>query len=257
MAALTAVVVAVAALPLAVASAGPVGDTGHTADQMSGPTGGKAGSDEGTTRGDGARDAATRDADARDGEARDGEAHGDGVREAGAPGGEGGAGGPAPAAADGGGPGTEDASAGPGAPGLFGLEDLESLELTTTARCGSELSSPDGIEAQTCVLRQDGETWARAYYRNATGKQLSSVLSLMSPDGRTVRMHCAVGAQDEPGVCETPRQRTDGELEAYTAVAEFAAVPGSGPESGTGKTGADPGPLLLRAGSNSPSSDAG
>ena len=39
----------------------------------------------------------------------------------------------------------------------------------TVARCGPELSSPDGIEAQTCVLTQERDTWARTYYRNATG----------------------------------------------------------------------------------------
>ncbi len=76
------------------------------------------------------------------------------------------------------------------------------------------------------------------YYRNATGEELSSVLSLMAPGGRTVRLHCAVGAQDEPGMCETPRERTRGELGAYTAVAEFAASAGRGA-------------LLLRSGSNS------
>lgn len=112
------------------------------------------------------------------------------------------------------------------------------LGLATAARCGPELTSPDGIEAQTCVLTQGEETWARTYYRNATGRELSSVLSLMAPGGRTVRMHCAVGAHDEPGACETPRERTRGGTGAYTAVAEFAAPDGSGP-------------LLLRSGSNS------
>lgn len=112
------------------------------------------------------------------------------------------------------------------------------LGLATTARCGPELTSPDGIEAQTCLLTQGEETWARTYYRNATGRELSSVLSMMAPGGRTVRMHCAVGAHDEPGACETPRERTRGGMGAYTAVAEFAAPDGSGP-------------LLLRSGSNS------
>lgn len=58
---------------------------------------------------------------------------------------------------------------------------LLGLGLATAARCGPELSSPDGIEAQTCVLTQGEETWARTYYRNATGDELSSVLSLMEP----------------------------------------------------------------------------
>ncbi|CAM5299915.1 Secreted protein OS=Streptomyces alboniger OX=132473 GN=CP975_17250 PE=4 SV=1 [Streptomyces alboniger] len=106
------------------------------------------------------------------------------------------------------------------------------------SRCGPELSSPDGVEAQTCVLTQDLETWARTYYRNVTGEELAAVLTMMGPGARTVRMHCAVGAGDEPGVCEkTPRERSAGETAAYSAVAEFAA----------GESGA----LLLRSGSNS------
>ncbi|MET9813683.1 hypothetical protein ABZZ16_05630 [Streptomyces sp. NPDC006386] len=106
-------------------------------------------------------------------------------------------------------------------------------------RCGPELSSPDGIEAQTCVVTQGAVTWARTYYRNATGEALDAVLSLMGPEDRTVRTTCAVGAGDEPGACETPREPTRGDLAAYTAVAEFARRGGRGP-------------LLLRSGSNSP-----
>ncbi|GGX16224.1 hypothetical protein [Streptomyces lomondensis] len=106
-------------------------------------------------------------------------------------------------------------------------------------RCGPELSSPDGIEAQTCVVRQGTAVWARTYYRNATGEALDAVLSLMGPDDRTVRMTCAVGAEDEPRTCETPREPARGEPAAYTAVAEFAQRGGQGP-------------LLLRSGSNSP-----
>jgi hypothetical protein len=116
---------------------------------------------------------------------------------------------------------------------------LLGLGLATAARCGPELSSPDGIEAQTCVLTQGEDTWARTYYRNATGDELSSVLSLLGPGGRTVRMNCAVDVEDDPGVCETPRERTKGDVGAFTAVAEFAKGAGSG------------GPLLLRSGSNS------
>jgi hypothetical protein len=109
--------------------------------------------------------------------------------------------------------------------------------LTTAARCGPQLSSADGIEAQTCVMTQGQETWARTYYRNATGKRLSSVLSFMGPQGRSIEMHCAVAAADDPGACETPRQRLKGEPVVYSAVAEFAGAEGSGP-------------LLLRAGSD-------
>ncbi|MFG2132666.1 hypothetical protein ACGFNV_33325 [Streptomyces sp. NPDC048751] len=111
----------------------------------------------------------------------------------------------------------------------------------TAARCGPELTSPDGIEAQTCVLTQGEDTWARTYFRNATGAVLDSVLSLMGPGGRTVQMRCLVGAEDEPDLCETPRERTRGHLDAYTAVAEFA---GASAREGQG-------PLLLRSGSNS------
>jgi len=114
---------------------------------------------------------------------------------------------------------------------------LLGLGLATAARCGPEVTSPEGIEAQTCVLTQGEETWARTYYRNATGAALDSVLSFMGPGGRTVQMHCAVGADDEPDSCETPRERTQGEPADYTAVTEFAARSGSGP-------------LLLRSGSN-------
>ncbi|MGW1883557.1 hypothetical protein [Streptomyces sp. NPDC001970] len=111
----------------------------------------------------------------------------------------------------------------------------------TSERCGPELTSPDGVEAQTCVLAEGGDAWARTYYRNATGERLSSVLSLMGPGGRTVQTHCVVEADDEPGACETPREKAEAEVDAYAAVAEFAR---------SGDLGE--GPLLLRSGSNSP-----
>ncbi|MGI5426988.1 hypothetical protein [Streptomyces sp. CA-179760] len=111
--------------------------------------------------------------------------------------------------------------------------------LATAVRCGPEVSSPDGIEAQTCVVTQGARTWARTYYRNATGEALDAVLTLMEPGARTVRMTCAVSAEDEPRTCETPREPVRGDLAAYTAVAEFARRAGQGP-------------LLLRSGSNSP-----
>ncbi|MEU9572168.1 hypothetical protein AB0D62_20195 [Streptomyces massasporeus] len=109
--------------------------------------------------------------------------------------------------------------------------------LSTAVRCGPELTSTDGIEAQTCVVTQGAQTWARTYYRNATGEALDAVLSLMGPDDRNVRMTCAVGSEDEPGTCETPREPARGNPAAYTAVAEFAERGGLGP-------------LLLRSGSN-------
>ncbi|MGK5696387.1 hypothetical protein ACSNOJ_26450 [Streptomyces sp. URMC 128] len=113
---------------------------------------------------------------------------------------------------------------------------------STAARCGPALSSPEGVEAQTCVVTQAADTWARTYYRNATGEALDAVLSLMGPGARTVRITCAVGAEDEPGTCETPREPARGDLRAYTAVAEFARRAGQGP-------------LLLRSGSNSPTEE--
>jgi hypothetical protein len=115
---------------------------------------------------------------------------------------------------------------------------LLGLGLATAARCGPELTSPDGVEAQTCVLSQGEDTWARTYYRNATGRALDAFLSLLGPAGRTVRTNCAVAAEDEPESCETPHARTRGERAAYTADAEFARA-------------TDDGPLLLRSGSNS------
>ncbi|WP_329411601.1 hypothetical protein OG802_17520 [Streptomyces sp. NBC_00704] len=116
---------------------------------------------------------------------------------------------------------------------------LLGLGLATAARCGPELTSPDGVEAQTCVLSQGEDTWARTYYRNATGRALGAFLSLMGPAGRTVQTKCAVGAEDEPLSCETPHERSRGDLPAYTAVAEFARA-------------SEGGRLLLRSGSNSP-----
>ncbi|MFE8973217.1 hypothetical protein ACFYM7_07160 [Streptomyces cyaneofuscatus] len=108
-----------------------------------------------------------------------------------------------------------------------------------TARCGPELVSPEGIEAQTCVMTGGGETWARAYHRNTSGTELRAVITLMGPGGRTVELHCALAADDEPGSCETPRGASAGEPGAYAAVAEYADA---GP--------VEEAPLLLRAGSH-------
>lgn len=114
----------------------------------------------------------------------------------------------------------------------------------TDARCGPELSAPQGLEAQTCVLVSEGRTWGRSYYRNTGGRALDAVLTVMGPAGRTVQIHCAVAAGDEPGLCETPREESAGAPGAYSAVAEFA-VPD------------DEGRLLLRSGSNSPAPSGG
>ncbi|QIP85680.1 hypothetical protein GLX30_18405 [Streptomyces sp. Tu 2975] len=113
----------------------------------------------------------------------------------------------------------------------------------TDSRCGPELASADGIEAQTCVINRGGQTWGRTYYRNATGEELTSVLALMAPGGRTVQTNCKVEAGDEPRTCETPREPSAGSASDYRAIAEFAEF---AVHDGTGD-----GPLLLRSGSNS------
>ncbi|MFF9406117.1 hypothetical protein ACF1B0_11365 [Streptomyces anandii] len=113
---------------------------------------------------------------------------------------------------------------------------LLGLGLATATRCGPEVSSPDGVEAQTCVLTQGADTWARTYYRNTTGEPLDADLTLMGPGDRTVRMRCAVDGDDEPETCDTPREHTRGMPADYSAVSEFA---------GRGEGG----PMLLRSGS--------
>lgn len=125
------------------------------------------------------------------------------------------------------------------APGRAPHARVGTVPAEPAAHCGPELVSPDGVEAQTCVLTEGRDAWARAYYRNATGGRLRSVLTLMGPGGHTVQTNCAVGAGDQPGVCETPREPARGKPGAYSAVAEFA---------GTGEDA----PLLLRSGSNAP-----
>lgn len=116
---------------------------------------------------------------------------------------------------------------------------LLGLGPATAARCGPQTASPGGVRAQTCVLTQGQDTWARTYYRNTTGRPLEAALTLMGPGERTVLTRCAADGDDGPGMCETPRERLRGEPRAYAAVAEFA------------ERGAD-GPLLLRSGSSSP-----
>ncbi|MFD7257318.1 hypothetical protein [Streptomyces sp. NPDC059874] len=125
------------------------------------------------------------------------------------------------------------------ADGAPGQQPGPALAPRTDARCGPELSSPHGVEAQTCVLVGEGQTWGRSYYRNTSGQALDAVLTVMGPAGRTVQIRCTVGAGDEPGLCETPREASAGAPDSYSAVAEFA-VPD------------DEGELLLRSGSNSP-----
>ncbi|MFB7937597.1 hypothetical protein [Streptomyces sp. NPDC056049] len=107
------------------------------------------------------------------------------------------------------------------------------------SRCGPELASPKGVEAQTCVLSEGPDVWARTYYRNATGHEIDAILTLMAPGGRTVQVRCAVPAKDEPDTCETPREAGAGAARSHTAVAEFAVRDKGGDA-----------PLLLRSGSN-------
>lgn len=146
---------------------------------------------------------------------------------------------PAPAPAD-------EAKSEPGLPPGLGANPAggvrEATAPHTSTRCGPELASPDGVEAQTCVLTEGRDTWARTYYRNATGEELTSLLTLMGPGGRTLQINCAVESGDEPGACETPREASGGAVAEYSAVAEFATADEIGE-----------GPLLLRSGSNSAS----
>ncbi|WP_030988882.1 hypothetical protein [Streptomyces sp. NRRL S-1813] len=127
-----------------------------------------------------------------------------------------------------------------GSPARPGLPHLTGR----TSRCGPELTAPQGIEAQTCVLAEDGLTWGRTYYRNRTGDRLRAVLTLLRPDGRTVQVNCEVPPGGVPGLCETPTAPTvhRGRL-AYAAVAEIADAAGER--------------LLLRSGSNSSAGGGG
>ncbi|MGW1809946.1 hypothetical protein [Streptomyces sp. NPDC002078] len=127
-------------------------------------------------------------------------------------------------------------------PSLDRAPRLLGLGLATATRCGPQLTSPDGIEAQTCVLAEGTDTWARTYYRNSTGKSLDSALSLMGPGGHSLETRCVTGAGDEPATCETPREHSRGGMDDYMAVTEFAAH------------GSD-GALLLRSGSDSADAD--
>lgn len=96
----------------------------------------------------------------------------------------------------------------------------------TFTECGPQLKSPEGVEAQTCVLTRGPDTFARTYYRNPTGRPLSAVMTLMRPDGRTVVVHCSLVAVDEPGTCDSPRERgvRGTGAEPYDAVTEIASA---------------------------------
>ncbi|MEU5300767.1 hypothetical protein ACH4YO_17515 [Streptomyces noursei] len=93
--------------------------------------------------------------------------------------------------------------------------------------CGPELTSQEGITAQTCVLTEGGRTWARTFFRNSTGDPLRAALTLLRPDGRSVQTECAVPADGTPGECETPDGPTAGGARLpYGAVAEFTDAAG-------------------------------
>ncbi|GGU92331.1 hypothetical protein GCM10010211_68880 [Streptomyces albospinus] len=115
---------------------------------------------------------------------------------------------------------------------------LPLLSGARTTHCGPELTAPQGVTAQTCVLAENGRTWGRTYYRNTTGEDLRAVLTLLRPDGRTVQVNCEVPAGDAPGVCETPSGATVRKAGLlYGAVAEISDAAGER--------------LLLRSGGNS------
>ncbi|MET8128975.1 hypothetical protein ABZV67_09970 [Streptomyces sp. NPDC005065] len=141
-------------------------------------------------------------------------------------------------------------SAGPAEGAAQPFTGSDASALRTVARCGPELTSPEGIDGQTCAMTDGRATWARSYCRNTTGDELRSVLTLMGPGGRIVETHCTVESQDEPGGCGTPHRSSCGGPDEYVAVAEY---PGGGVPDGT----AEEAPLLLRSGSNPAPSAAG
>ncbi|MFC4495491.1 hypothetical protein ACFPA8_15275 [Streptomyces ovatisporus] len=139
-------------------------------------------------------------------------------------------------------PGTGTGSAG-GMRGGPAAHSAEGARLVSS--CGDELTAAGGLRAQTCVLTDAEETWARTYHRNGTGSPLRGALTLTRPDGTSLRAECALPAGGGPGMCETPRersreaggQRTAGGTERYSATAEIGTPDGAR--------------LLLRSGSNS------
>ncbi|SCK13960.1 hypothetical protein [Streptomyces sp. WMMB 322] len=94
------------------------------------------------------------------------------------------------------------------------------------ASCGPELTTPERLSAQTCVLSEGGRTWARTYYRNSTGSPLSAALTLTRPDGSALSARCAVPSGGRPGVCETPRELSRAGGRPYAATAEAGTADG-------------------------------
>jgi hypothetical protein len=111
------------------------------------------------------------------------------------------------------------------------------------------------VEAQTCVLTEGAATWARTYHRNLTGHTLHAVLSLLGPEGRTVRVRCVLPAGREGGMCETPRRAVSPASPTRTGKAAEAEFPGERRSAHTAVAEIAPPSgdrLLLRSGSNSP-----
>ncbi|WP_240667378.1 hypothetical protein [Streptomyces luteoverticillatus] len=233
MIALASAVVLAVVLPLAVAAAGPAGVAGREKSRTKPDSGAGSGAS-GVPGASGASGAESGRGAGRE------RAGGDAAR-AGA---RGVAGGPRPAGF--GAPGSTRGPLGQGA--ADGRDPADPLApalatgLAGSTRCGPELGSPEGVEAQTCVLERDRDTWARTYYRNATGAPLVGVLTLMAPDGRTVQVNCELAATDDPDMCETPHERTVRGHGSYAAVSEIASMDGK---------------LLLRSGGNSAAPEDG
>ncbi|WP_314176154.1 hypothetical protein [Streptomyces winkii] len=95
-----------------------------------------------------------------------------------------------------------------------------------SASCGPELTAAEGLSAQTCVVSEGGRTWARTHYRNATGSPLSAALTLVRPDGSSLRAECAMPASGGPGVCETPQEKSRAGGRPYAATAEAGSSDG-------------------------------
>ncbi|MFE9947925.1 hypothetical protein ACFYRJ_10245 [Streptomyces sp. NPDC005531] len=80
-------------------------------------------------------------------------------------------------------PGERGEVGGPGGGSGSAFTGSAGSALWTVARCGPEPPSPEGVEEWTRVMADGPATWARSYYRNTTGDELRSVLTLMGPGG--------------------------------------------------------------------------
>lgn len=137
--------------------------------------------------------------------------------------------------------------------GAAGGHSAQQLTGGPAASCGPQVASAEGMQAQTCVLREEHESWARTYYRNRTNSPMRAVLTLMRPDGSSVRAHCTMPAGGAPGVCETPREPTGSQAAAYGQSGAHEADGRSGRESAMAEIGTAGGDRpALRSGSNSP-----